>query len=193
MSDVVKHATTHRSRGLGGSDPVPPDLPFINAVVSSMAITANAEIEWDSVFTTDPDTFRYDPADPAGLLFQRDGTYQFMGTMRVAGASSATLRAMNIQSGSVSGGPFGGSPVGDQNSSFLSGFREVTAASDAVLPTSVLWENSIRGFFGLDVTDPGRATLVADHQGSNFTVDASLYIVKLANLIGTVPPIPEAP
>lgn len=190
-----KHATTHRSRGLGGTDPVPPDLPYMSGFCSSQVITADTEIEWDSVFTGDPDTFLYDTGDPAGILMRRDAIYRFMAKMRVSSGDMGTTRGISVQTGVYSGGPLGGSAVVDAGNAWWSGHTNVTA--DAWTVTSMLWEDSMRGLFGATPWDPFRVSLVVDHQGSNFTaLDVVLYVVKIndATSGGTgTPPPPEEP
>jgi hypothetical protein len=192
MANVTKHATTHRSKGLGGSDHVPPDLPFIRGIVLSQSVTTAAEAQWTSVDTTDPDTFRYDPDDDAGLLMQRNGTYQFLATLKVSGGSASAEREIFVTTGVMSGGPFGGSPVVDTPNIFTSGYRLITADSDDGDFTTVLWENSIRDLSGTDVFDPFRAALVLGHSGFNYNAEATLMVIKLANQIGvSPPPLPE--
>lgn len=190
-----KHATTHRSRGLGGTDPVPPDLPYMSGFCSSQTFTDNGEVEWESVFTNDPDTFLYDPDDPAGLLLRRGGLYRYMAKLRVASGEISVERGMSIQSGSYSSGPIGGSAIVDAGNSWWSGHTSVTA--DAWTVAVMMWEDAINGngFFSTP-WDPARIALVIDHRGTNFTaLDTTLYVMKLESGAGGTgtPALPDEP
>lgn len=190
MANVVKHATTHRAKGLGGTDPLPLDMPSIIAHLSTQSVTANAEAEWLTPTTTDPDTFLWDPSDPAGLLVKRGGMYEFRTTIQTTAANPA--RAISIQSGVQSGGPFGGSAIVDANNRFWAGFTFVSAGTHAVLPTFNLWEHVVRAY-ATSGSDPLRFAVLLDHQGTNFTLTSSTFIItKLNRNIDVEPPEPPA-
>ena len=109
MARVVKHASTHRFRWLGGTDPVDFMLPFALAGNSEgNSITADTEIPL-GVSTNDPDTFRWDSDDPAGVLIIRSGLYVANAFVKTPSSNQTVPRGLHILRAPLSAGPLSGS------------------------------------------------------------------------------------
>jgi len=187
---------SRNTHGLGQSDAIDMQLPYIQGRTISGTITADTELDFGpaGVATNDRTTFSWDPDDSPGLLIKREGLYLAMAAVRVSsGAYAAVERSILIKHGPLSGGAFPGGDFGSldfylgdgQGDSSLS---EVTATSDS---KSVLNAIGMQAFNPVDPTDPYRVAVLLHHEGSNFVLgDCSFRIFRIAGSSVDTPPLP---
>lgn len=196
MADVVKHAWTHREKWLGGTDPIPINLPyaFVSNGAISQTITTTTEVIWqpNEGGTNRPELFAWDPADPAGLLIRRTGLYFLGATLYYQSADSAVARGMYIAYNALSAGPMasigtaigdGGFAVGDGQGA--AGIATVTGGAGSI-------SKSRLAYFGITSVgadqfgpnDPARVVVFAVHQGTNYEIEnlrSMLIAVRLSD------------
>jgi len=177
------HARTHRPKAQGGTDPIDTDAKFIaGRFNTTQVVTTTAELEWDFAFTNAPEIFKWDSADPAGLLVLEQGLFMFHAAVSYS-AGLTTTRAMyqSLQPLSSGAGVFG-SELGDGQGVIGTGGQGV---ADNISPRTAARLSHYVTMYQLIPTpgDPGRHTVVLQHDGSDYTVGnlgAAAYIVRLA-------------
>lgn len=196
MARVVKHASTHRFRSMGGTDPVDIQLPFARASVVPVTVTADIELEL-TPFTNDPDTFAWDPSDKPGLLIQRSGLYLAVAMAESPSSDQNDERTLSILQGILSSGPFGGDDFGALE--WLLGAGQGTHSMNGVSATSggktILNTMGIQLMTVADPTDDDsiyRLALFLDHKGTDFQVSqAYLEVFRFGTDDLVVPPPPN--
>jgi len=205
MTLPAMHGWAHRFRWLGGSDPIPMQLPYIYGKnLAGQSVTDDAELQFDTdlpPITNDGDTFAFDPADPGGLLIMQRGLYRFTATVFYVAGSISVEREMYVTCQSLAAGPLAGlgSAVGDSgwgalgNGQNESSLGVVTATN--TIPKSLLAYQAI-GRISATGSSIQRAAVILQHNtGLNYTVESNLDSVLFIERIGefgSTAPLPPA-
>lgn len=196
MPDVDFHGWSHRPKALGGTDPVPINLPWARGVMdASQSVTATTELAYTTVDTNDYTAFRWDDTDPAGILILQKGLYACFTTVRYPAGSYATARQMYQTVQPLSSGVLGGlgAEFGENDFSFGQGQSEASLGGVTTIAKANLTHMGIQRILP-DADDPMRLATILQHDGSDYTVsglDSASYVVKLADPFVMLAPAPD--
>lgn len=189
MAGPEYHARTHLP---GGTDPLAIQWSYITGTGGlGQSVTANDELELDTVRTNDSATFGWDEVgDPDGLLIKRSGLYAAFATVQQQASDVAVAREIYVGIVLQSLGALGslGSPFGEAGS-FFAGVGQLQAGMATVTAAVAKASLSYMGIGHIPVSGSAyyRAAVILDHKGTNFTLNAgaasALFIFRIADTV----------
>ena len=174
---------------LGGTDPIPIELPWARAHTGGQTqiVTATTELEWHEFSTNAQGFFSLDDSDPSAILVHEPGLYHVTADVYYNAADLSDIRAIYQSWGFLSAGVVFGNEMnpGIGTGQSASGISEVHA-TPAIVPKSRLSNLAIVSLLQSHDTlaaDPFRLVTVLQHSGSNYTTstaESTQTIIRIA-------------
>lgn len=150
-------------------------------------VTADTEVTWATVETSDPTVFAKDPDTASGICILKAGVYAFFAAVRVLSGSIGVPRSIYNSVQPLSSGPVFGSELGQNEFAAGAGQRQSSLGEvDATntISKSVLNHLAVVPLHGFSFeTNPPRHAVVAMHLGTSWTIGnlaSAVWIVQLS-------------
>ena len=183
----------HMLKQLGGTDPLRVSLPMAHLTKSGagdQTLTTTAEITWNpnASVTNSPETFRLDPADPAGLLVYEPGYYLCMAVLRTTSFYISAPRTVYQSAQPLSSGAgIFGNELGFPNGFSLGTGQGPSGIGTAPGPSSA-GKSEIAHICVTnmgDKDDPSRYVVVGQHTGTDWAASSGqgcvAIVIKLSD------------
>ncbi len=188
MSGPSYHGWTHRPKGQGGTDPVPPFTTWAKCTRNTaQTVTTTTELEFINFRTNDTATFGWDETgDPSGLLIRDEGLYMVLADVIYNAGDIGVERSIYSHWDALSAGVTFGNElrpaIGTGQTS--SGIAEVDNAAILISKGNLSHYAIAELFNSTLATDPFRAGIALVHTGVNYTIksgsESTLTVVRLS-------------